>query len=88
MGKPKVFTMKGQIALSRTRKVKNLSRQRNTSKKKIYGISGITIKMNIIITTGRVDYPKAEADFVTQNLRPAAKMFTGAPYLSWGSGSP
>ncbi len=31
MGKPKVFTMKGQIALSRTRKVKNLSRQRNTS---------------------------------------------------------
>jgi hypothetical protein len=44
--------------------------------------------MNTITTTLEVDYPKAEADFVTQNLRPAAKMFTGTPYLAWGGGSP
>jgi hypothetical protein len=55
-GKPKCFSIKGQIDLSRTRKVKNLSQQRHTS----YGNKGIIAKMHIIIIIVKVKYPKAD----------------------------
>ena len=89
-GSQKTFThsinqTQGQIDLSSTRKVKNLLRERNTSyQNKPYNSNNWDNEYN---HHDRY-YPKADAVFVTQNLRPAAKRFTGGPYLSWGSGSP
>ncbi len=51
-------------------------------------IIAIIVLIHISIIIIEVKYPKADVDFVTQNLRPTAKRFTGGPYFSWGPGLP
>ncbi len=74
--------MKGQIALSRRRIAKNLSHNA-ICQLRINSIIAIIGRIHIFIIIVDVKYPKAGGDFVTQNLRPAAKIFTGGQFFSW-----
>ncbi len=55
---------------------------------KINIIIALTVILHIITAKFQMNYPNTEPDFVTQNMRPAAKRFTGGQYFSWGSGLP
>lgn len=59
-----------------------------TCQKRINRISDLIVLRRIIGKIETVKYPKAGDDALTQNLRPAANIFTGGPYLTWGGRLP
>ncbi len=86
-GQVEVFHNEGTNGLIQDKNREKPYHDNATHHMPINSIIAIIVLIHIIIIE-EVKYPKADVDFVTQNLRPTAKRLTSGLYFSWGCGCP